>query len=570
MIRSRSSLGFSGAALCIACGVDDGPDAARDSVTFNKNIAPVVFQHCAPCHRPGESAPFSLLTYSDVRKRARLIAEVTGKRYMPPWKPEHGYGDFVGVRRLSEAQIGQIRRWAEEGAPEGEPEELPEPPEWAEGWQLGVPDLVVEMPQTYTLQAGGSDLFRNFVIPLPLTEPRHVVAVELRPGNPRIVHHAVIMFDRTGVARKRDALDPGPGFEGMDFGHALKPDGHFLGWAPGTMPFAVPDSLAWTAHPGTDLVLLLHLLPSGKPEPVRAKAGFFFSEEPPTRTPVLLRMSRRDIDIPAGSPDFEIEDTYLLPVDVHVLSLFPHAHYLARTVEAFALLPGGDRRWLIRIEDWDFNWQDYYRYVRPVFLPRGARVVMRYRYDNSGSNVRNLNDPPRRVLFGVRSSDEMADLVLQVLPLDEADHGTLKRDFSRKWLEQEIAGYETLLGVDPGNAGHRLGLGSLYLAAGDANRALGQFEKALSLEPAYAETHVNMAVALATRQQYAPAQKHLRRALELRPDHAEAHYNLAIVLGQVGELDSALRHFESAARLRPEREAEIREIAAGLAGRLGP
>ena len=317
-------------------------------------------------------------------------------------------------------------------------------------------------------------------------------------------------------------------------------------------------------------MLLLHLLPSGKPEPVRAKAGFYFSEEPPTRTPVLLRMSRRDIDIPAGSSSFEIEDTYRLPVDVRVLSLFPHAHYLASTVEAFALLPGGDRKWLIRIDDWDFDWQDYYRYVRPVFLPGGATVVMRYTYDNSAANARNPNHPPRRVLFGVRSSDEMADLVLQVLPLDEADHGTLKSDFSRKWLEQEIAGYETLLGVDPDNAGYRLGLGSLLLAAGDGTRALVQFEKALRLEPDNAGTHVNAAIALATRRQYGPARKHLQRALELRPDHAEAHYNLAILFGQVGKPDSALSHFESAARLRPEREADIREAASRLGGKPGP
>ncbi len=555
--------------MWLGCGADR-PESGAEALSFNRDIAPIIFQHCSGCHRPGESAPFSLLTYTDVKRRARLVADVTQKRYMPPWKPEPGYGDFVGVRRLGEAQIGRIQRWVDEGALEGEPADLPPQPEWPKGWQLGQPDLVVEMTEAYSLQAGGGDVFRNFVIPLPLSEPRHVVAVELRPGNPRIVHHGVIMFDRSGAARKRDVRDPGPGFEGMDFGEAFKPDGHFLGWAPGTMPFAVPDSLAWTAHPGTDLVLMLHLLPSGKPEPIKAKAGFFFSDEPPTRTPTLLRLSRKDIDLPAGAPSVEYEDTYELPVDVQVLSVFPHAHYLGKTIEALALLPGGDRKWLIRIDDWDFDWQDYYRYARPVFLPGGTTLVMRHTYDNSSANVRNPSDPPRRVLFGVRSSDEMGDLVLQVLPSSEADLDTLKRDFSRKWLQQEIAGYETMLEVDPDNAGYQFGLGSLHLAAGDADSALPRLEAALRIEPDYTDAHLSVAIVQATRRQFAVAQKHLRRALELRPDLAEAHYNLAMVFGQRGEIDSALSHFDTAARLRPGRAAEIHEIAARLADRRSP
>jgi hypothetical protein len=229
-----------------------GPLLAAGSVTFNKDIAPILFEHCAACHRPGEAAPFSLLTFQHAKKRAAQIAAVTANRFMPPWPPEPGKGDFAGSRRLTEAQIAAIQRWSASGAVEGEAVDLPRVPSFTEGWQLGPPDLVVTLDKPYTLAASGSDIFRNFVLRVPISERRYVRAIEVRPGNKRIVHHANVLVDRTGSARSRDALDGAPGFEGMDVKletQGFEPDTHFLFWKPGTVYSEEPAGLAWQLDP---------------------------------------------------------------------------------------------------------------------------------------------------------------------------------------------------------------------------------------------------------------------------------------------------------------------------------
>ena len=550
--------------LLLSLGCERGPDSGPANVTFSRDVAPILFQNCSPCHRPGESGPFNLLSYADAKKRARQIADVTADRYMPPWKPAPGYGEFLGERRLTDAQIQLLRRWADLSAPEGNPANLPPMPIWNEGWHLGEPDLVVEMPRPYSLQAGDGDVFRNFVIPLPLSERRYVRALELRPGNPRVVHHAVIMLDRDGVARRQNARDSEPGFDGMELGEVQRPGGHFLGWAPGTMPYAVPDSLAWDLEPGNDLVLQLHLLPSGKPELVQARVGFFFSDTPPTRSPVLLRLGRKDIDIPAGKSDYVIEDSYTLPVDVDVLSVYPHAHYLGSAVEAYASLPNGDREWLIRIDDWDFNWQNYYRYAKPVSLPRGTTLHMRYTYDNSRANERNPNHPPQRVRYGTQSRDEMGDFIVQVLPRTSAGGELIRRDFARKWLRQEIDGYETLLKTDPDNADHHHILGIFYMARSVSAKAVWHLREALRLRSDFPEAHLNMATALLSSRQPRKAEQHLRRALELRPEYGDAHLNLGMLLGRMNRTDEALDHLDTAARLLPKLAGEISALTANV------
>lgn len=205
----------------------------RGTVTFNKDIAPIVFGHCAGCHRPGEAAPFPLLNYGDANKHAAQIAEVTQSGFMPPWLPEDGHIELQGRRRLSVEQRGLIQQWVAEGAPEGRAEELPPPPKWSEGWQLGVPDLVVTMPEAYTLPAEGRDVYRNFVLLVPTKSARQVRGIELRPSS-KAVHHAFIRFDRTDECRQQDAHEPGPGFAGMTVpSSAYSPAGHFLGWQPG-------------------------------------------------------------------------------------------------------------------------------------------------------------------------------------------------------------------------------------------------------------------------------------------------------------------------------------------------
>ena len=315
------------ASACAACRPGASSDADRGvrPVTFNKDIAPLVHRSCAPCHRPGEAGPFSLLSYADVRKRARQIAKVTGSRYMPPWPPEPGYGEFVGERRLPDEDVALLRRWADAGAPEGSATDRPEPPRFAEGWQLGPPDLELRADEPFEVPAEGTDVFRNLVLKVPVTGPRYVRALELRPGDKKVVHHANVLVDRTGSARLKDARDPGPGFSGMDVeleSPSFEPDSHFLFWKPGTAAVAEPADMAWRVDSSTDLVLNLHLQPSGKPEPIQPTVGLYFTDRAPTRFPMLVQLEHDGaLDIPPGEASFAVTDHYDLPVDVAVLGV---------------------------------------------------------------------------------------------------------------------------------------------------------------------------------------------------------------------------------------------------------
>ena len=253
-----------------------------------------------------------------------------------------------------------IQRWVDQGAVEGDRRDLPSLPRFTNGWQLGQPDLIVSPSETYTLPAEGTDVFRIFVIRLPVDAPRYVRGVEFRPGT-RVVHHANIRIDRTPTSRHLDERDPAPGYDGLMARTAEYPDGHFLGWTPGQIAPLVPKNLGWRLEPGTDLVVQLHMQPSGKPERVRPTIGIFFGGEPPVRTPAMLRLGSQGIDIPAGERNYTISDSYVLPVDVEVLAVQPHAHYRAREIKGVARLPDGTEKGLIHIKDWDFRWQHVYR-----------------------------------------------------------------------------------------------------------------------------------------------------------------------------------------------------------------
>ena len=544
-------------AACFGCSGGEAP-------TFNRDIAPIVFHNCAPCHRSAGPAPFDLLSYENVSARAEQIAFVTETRFMPPWKPKRGYGSFAGERGLSAEQIATIRRWVDHGKQEGSPADLPPLPQWEGEWELGQPDLIAAMTSAYTLRADGPDVFRNFAIPLPVDSTRYVKALEFKPGNARIVHHATMMIDRSGAARRRDGRDGAPGFDGMSFGEAEDADGHFLGWTQGKTPYPGSDSLAWRLDPGTDLLLQLHMLPTGKEESIEARVGLFFADAPPKRRPAMLRLGRKDIDIPAGARDHWIRDTYRLPVDVEVLTIYPHAHYLGREMQAYAELPNGEREWLIWIEDWDFSWQDDYRFSAPVFLPAGATLVMEYAYDNSAQNPRQPHDPPVRVRYGLHSTDEMGDLTLQILPRRPEDRERLRRDFYRKWLGQEIDGYKKLLEADPQDWDTHHTLAMFYMRSGQRPSALEHFELALEYNPDYPEAHVNFGIALAQGREWERAVSHFERALQNNPDFAEAHFNLGLMLEMLGRSAEAKPHFDAVIRQRPDMAEAIQQRLAKL------
>ncbi len=222
---------------------------------------------------------------------------------MPPWKPVAGFGQLQGERSLSSQEVEVIRRWVEAGAPEGDPRETPPPPPTNGGWLLGEPDLVVRLDDVYTLPRGSEDTFRNFVLPIPLAETRYVRTLELRPGGPDTVHHAIMAIDDTASSRRRDAQDAAPGFDGMDMGQAFMPDGHLVGWTPGMSPFPGLEHSPWRVDSGTDLVLQLHLLASERAAPLRPEVGFFFADGPPSGPPMVLIRLDADhrLDIPAGA-----------------------------------------------------------------------------------------------------------------------------------------------------------------------------------------------------------------------------------------------------------------------------
>lgn len=545
-------------------------------VTFTKHIAPILFENCSACHRSGEVAPFSLLAYTEAKQRAEQIADVTQRRIMPPWLPEHGYGQFAGERRLTEEQIQLIRKWVDGGAPEGDAADLPTQPNWTTGWQLGQPDLVVEIPETYTLPADGTDVFRNYVIPAPVSRTHYVRAVEIRPMNPRVVHHVLLHVDPARSTRRLDDQDPGPGFGGMDTGESHWPEGQMPAWLPGRQPFVGRDDIAWILDPNTDLVLQLHMVPSGKPERVNTKIGFFWARQPPTRKALLVKMTRNDIDIPPGQSDYRVEDQFVLPVDVEVLCVQPHAHYLGKTMDGFAMLPDGTKKWLIRIPEWDFNWQDSYQYAQPVFLPKGTTLFMKYRFDNSADNVRNPNRSPRRVVSGWKTSDEMAELWLQLLPSKPAEFPVLKRVYDlahrKKRLSELLARRKQLLQRRPHDPQTRTLLAMTYddlaiafQTEGDLARAKSHYERALQLDSTYANAHNNLGTLLFKQGQLSEARSHYERALHNKPDYFDAHYNFGLLLRNNGQLADAIHHFTQAVHSRPDDIDALRNLVRLLA-----
>ncbi|HUQ69990.1 MAG TPA: hypothetical protein VM165_10730, partial [Planctomycetaceae bacterium] len=374
-----------------------GKEAA---VTFNKDIAPLFFQKCADCHRPGEVAPFALLTYADAKKRSQQLQTVTTDRFMPPWKSVAGHGTFQGERRLTSDEIALVARWVEQGAPEGAAADLPPLPKFPEGWRLGQPDLVVTMPVDYEIPAEGPDVYRNFVLPLEIPAGKYIKAAEFRPANRRIVHHAVLAMDVTGGSGKQDDADPAPGFKGgLNVPGQLFPGG-LSTWTPGREPGPLPEGLSMPWKPGADFVLQLHLHPSGKPEVERSSIGFYLTDQPPQRSMLDLLMIDKNINIPPGEPAYRTRDEFTLPIDVEVLGIFPHMHLIGRDIKVTAHPPEGDPFSLLWIDDWDFNWQNFYQYAAPIKLSAGTRIVLEAVHDNSADNVRNPSTPPARVTWG--------------------------------------------------------------------------------------------------------------------------------------------------------------------------
>jgi Flp pilus assembly protein TadD len=469
---------------------------------------------------------------------------------MPPWLPAKADGQFLNERRLRDDQIETIQEWLRQGTVEGNPADRPPVPKWPEGWQLGQPDLVLALPQPYTLQAVGTDVFRNFVIPVPGASTRYVRAIEFRAGNPRSLHHASVGVDRFRVSRKleRSDHDHGPGFTSMPDDQVQ----NVFGWSPGKVPFMEPADRAWTLEKGSDLVLQLHMLPTGKPEMIQPSVGLFFSSTPPTHEPLPIKLESKAIDIPAGQADYAIDDSYVLPADVDLLSIYPHAHYLAKEMHGVATLPDGTVTDLISIKAWDFRWQDQYRYATPVFLPKGTTLAMHFTYDNSDGNARNPHHPPQRVKWGPQSSNEMGALWLEILPRRSEDVAVLMRDYLQRSLRADLAGAELQVSVSPDDPVAHNFLAAKYLQAGRVPDAIAQLEHALRLKPDDAEAHSNLASAFQLQGRLSEAVLHAREAARLEPDDDRVHFNLGNAMNATGKTDEAIREFSRAVQINPQ------------------
>lgn len=383
------------------------------SVRFNRDIAPILNAHCVACHRAGESAPFSLTTYVDAARRAKQLAVVTASRVMPPWKPNPHFGSFRGERRLSDAEISRLAAWADDGAPEGDASDLPPSPRFVDGWRLGQPDLILQLPEPVDIPADGPDIYQYFVLPSNLTQDRLMSAIEFRATNPRVVHHATVFLDTSGEARQRDAADEGPGYRRAG-GGGFALAGSLGGWGPGVTPQPLPPGLGRLIPRNADVVLQLHFHPSGKPECDQSAIGIHFAPAETKRRVDEIRVANMDLTIPAGAAKFRHRASYILPVDTVVLDITPHMHQLGREIVATATLPDGHVEPLILIEDWDFNWHDHYVYTRPLRLPRGSRIDVSAVFDNSAANPRNPHSPPRVVRWGEQTADEMCVCFFQI------------------------------------------------------------------------------------------------------------------------------------------------------------
>ncbi len=499
-----------------------GANVPVSGPTFYRDIAPIIYHNCSTCHRPGQSGPFSLLNYNDAKRHASQIADVTRRHFMPPWLPEAGYGDFEEERRLTQKQIQLIQDWVKHGAPAGRPADSPPAPKFNSEWTLGTPDMVLHVAQPYHLAADGPEIFWNFVIPVPVTTTRWVRAMEVRPGNPTVFHHANVIIDRSGSALRKE-LTPGSGFPGMDLTveeNTFDPDGHFLSWKPGSQPVVEPDGLAWRAEPGMDLVLNVHLRRSGKEETVSPEIALYFTDKPQTKFPMLVQLEHDGaLDIPAGDKDFVVTDQFRCPVDLQVLAVYPHAHYLATLMEAYATLPDGSRKWLVRIPRWDLNWQGVYLLKSPLTLPKGSVVAMTYHYDNSAANPLNPNNPPKRVRAGNEATDEMSHFWLQVLPVGGGDQrAVLQEAVMRRRLEKY-----------PGDFAANFNLGDLMMDQNKPETAVSYFRSAVEADPNSAVAAGELGAALFSTEHVAEAEQQFRRALALDPKYTDARYNLASV-----------------------------------------
>jgi mono/diheme cytochrome c family protein len=402
-------------------------------ITYHKDVAPILQKNCQGCHRPGEVGPFSLTSYKQAVTWAEDIKSYTANRKMPPWKPSAAAYAFHNDRRMADTEIQTIAAWVDGGVPEGDPKDAPRSAIYPDGWVLGKPDLILTVSEDFRLGASGSDTFRCYVLPTNLSEDKYIVGFEVRPGNPRIVHHTLNFWDLSGKARELEntacfrasVIDPltsddrGPGYSaamGVGFlpGRSPRPDvppiGNFGGWAPGQVPRFLPQGTGYLLPKGADVIIQTHYHRNGKPESDRTQVGLYFAKKPVAHPYQTLTIAPRNpllMMVPAGKEDHKIDGTTYLQSDCTMYSVMPHMHLIGKSVKVTMTPPGGEKTTLVEIKEWDYNWQETYWLKEPLNLKAGTQLEIEAMFDNSAKNPNNPSNPPKLVMFGEQTTNEM-------------------------------------------------------------------------------------------------------------------------------------------------------------------
>ena len=380
--------------------------------TFHADVEPILQQHCQQCHRPGEAAPMSLLTYDEVRPWARAIHEAVALNRMPPWFADPAYGEWANGHVLTAEEKIAIAQWVESGSPRGDPADAPEPREFVEGWNIGEPDMVLELPEPFQVPAEGTIDYQYLVIPTGFTEDRWVVAAEVRPDNREVVHH-VLAYMRPPDSAWLEGAEPGKVFvpKAKRKRDRRKPRNTYREILTGFAPGNEADSWIGTEYAklvpaGADIVLQLHYTANGKPASDRTRIGLRFRDGPPAKRLVTMSASNTKFVIPPGAAAHPVESRWVLNRDVQLISLLPHMHLRGKDFQFDLRHPDGVAETLLRVPRYDFDWQFYYHLKEPRLLPAGTAIECLAHFDNSPNNPDNP-DPAAEVRWGDQSWEEM-------------------------------------------------------------------------------------------------------------------------------------------------------------------
>lgn len=417
-MRTKSTVGLALAALAavplVTTILTAAPPAAAVP-TFTKDVAPILYKNCTTCHRPGEIAPMSLLTYEDARPYAKAIRDEIGEGHMPPWHADAPPGTFENERRLSDEDKKTILDWIAGGAPRGNPKDQPPQPQYTDGWQIGKPDVVFEMQEDYKIPAKGTVEYEYFYIPTNFTEAKYVQAIEVRPGNRKVVHHVLVQYQakpdltRTPVLKFKPEYMrlPEPTLGDRQPRREQGVPTRLIGtYAPGTLPQVFREGTALRLEPGGIIELQMHYTTNGEPTTDRTKVGMIFSKDPAPREVRPSAFYNASLSLPPNSPNTSVPGEVEFQQDTIVYGIFPHTHLRGKAWEYSLVLPDGTSKKILSVPRYDFNWQTYYMFKEPLQVPKGAKIVSTAWYDNSHGNRSNPN-AEIEVKWGDQTWEEM-------------------------------------------------------------------------------------------------------------------------------------------------------------------